>query len=56
MYSKFEILIIFNSINSAEEFEFVCNKFQWMVNNGFQERTDFLHQTALKYFNKFYNA
>jgi hypothetical protein len=55
MYSKFELLIIFNSIQSIEEYDFVCEKVHWMVDNGYQERTTFLYEISLRYFNKFYN-
>jgi hypothetical protein len=52
MYTKLEILEIFNSVKSFDELEKVGDTFKWLIDNNFMERNIFLHHAAMQAFRR----
>lgn len=52
MYKKNEIFKIFESVTTFEELTAVCDTFRWLLENGFQEPTEYLFEKSLEAFTR----
>jgi hypothetical protein len=52
MYTKLEILEIFNHIKTHHELSEVCVAFTWLFENNFLQRTKFLAEIMLQTFTR----
>lgn len=46
MYTKLELVIIFSSARNLEQLEKICATFQWLIENEFEEKSEFLNKTS----------
>lgn len=55
MYKNLEILKIYDSVQSIQEFWEVSETFQWLIENKFMQKSMFLLFTSLETFSRIEN-
>lgn len=55
MYTKLEIILLFTSAKNLEELNEICAVFKWLIDEEFEEKSDFLYKMSQLAFRKLAN-
>jgi hypothetical protein len=55
MYTKLELILIFTSARNLEELNKICDVFNWLIDEQFESKSDFLHKVSQLAFRKITN-
>lgn len=56
MYTKLELVFIFTSAKTFDELEEICQTFQWLIDQEFEQKSKFLNTISHIAFRKLNNC